>query len=83
VACKFTAHFSTLFSTTRTCRGASVALPGNFFVFLFSVVLAISLVRTDHKSIWKQANRLRTCYSDRGVITTFSSFRSSDLSRSI
>ena len=31
----------------------------------------------------KQAHNLLACYSDRGVVTTFSSFRSSDLSQSI
>jgi hypothetical protein len=86
VACKFTVHFSTSFSTTRTsfrkmtvfsCRTSHSRLRHFLDDFGASVVLADSRVNLE------QANYFLACYSDTGVVTTFSSFRSSDLSQSI
>jgi len=98
--CKFTVHFSTSFSTTRTrpkkelssladeaTLGFAISLMTSASVSSGDCFLVFFLRIAPHAVT--NVNRLQVnleqsvCYSDTGVVTTFSSFRSSDLSQSI
>ena len=61
---------------------ASVALADCFLILFLPTVPTMSRVRTDYRSIWIK-RPLLAWYSSHGVVITFSSFRSSDLSQSI
>lgn len=72
------AEVATLGFAISLMTSARVALADCFLVFFLPTIFMMSQVRGRLQVNFDHANCLLACYGDDGVVTTFSSFRSSD-----